>query len=112
MGRSRTLPAAKRKPPPEVSPTADFPRDANAEAFLIKTSVPDPRAAAFSFSAQKKMYGGKGIAAGDATVALKSSDSEARASVSALLLTTDFTDRTDALGRIGCIHPRYPCHPW
>lgn len=65
MRHSRTIPAAKRKPRSEVSPSADSRRDANAKAFLIKTSMPDPRAATFSFSAQKTMYGGKGIAAGD-----------------------------------------------
>lgn len=34
-------------------------------AFLIKTPIADPKAATFSFSAQKTMYGGKSIAAGD-----------------------------------------------
>ena len=35
-------------------------------AFAIKAEVRDPRAATFVFAAQKTMYGGKKIAAGDA----------------------------------------------
>src|SRR3954466_9710130 len=34
-------------------------------AYLIKTELSDPRAATFQFTAQKTMYGGKLIAAGD-----------------------------------------------
>ena len=34
-------------------------------AFAIKAEVPDPRAKTFEFKAQKTMYGGKLIAAGD-----------------------------------------------
>ncbi|GKQ55752.1 hypothetical protein [Bradyrhizobium sp. Ce-3] len=34
-------------------------------AFAIKTEISDPRAKAFVFKAQKTMYGGKLIAAGD-----------------------------------------------
>jgi len=34
-------------------------------AFAIKAEIPDPRAKAFSFVAQKTMYGGKHIAEGD-----------------------------------------------
>ena len=34
--------------------------------FAIKAEVPDPRAKTFAFTAQKTMYGGKHIAAGDA----------------------------------------------
>jgi hypothetical protein len=33
--------------------------------FVIKTAVSDPRARRFVFAAQKTMYGGKAIAAGD-----------------------------------------------
>lgn len=33
--------------------------------FAIKTAVSDPRAKSFVFAAQKTMYGGKAIAAGD-----------------------------------------------
>lgn len=36
-----------------------------AHAFLLKTPIADPKATTFSFSAQKTMYGGKAIAAGD-----------------------------------------------
>ena len=35
-------------------------------AFLIKTEIADPRAKSFAFTAQKTMYGGRHIAAGDA----------------------------------------------
>ena len=34
-------------------------------AFAIKVEITDPRAKAFAFAAQKTMYGGKLIAAGD-----------------------------------------------
>lgn len=34
-------------------------------AYAIKTEISDPRAKTFSFAAQKTMYGGKLIAAGD-----------------------------------------------
>src|SRR5437764_884735 len=34
--------------------------------YVIKAPVPDPRAKMFVFTAQKTMYGGKHIAAGDA----------------------------------------------
>jgi len=34
-------------------------------AFAIKAEVPDPRARTFAFTAQKTMYGGKHIVAGD-----------------------------------------------
>ena len=44
-------------------------------AFAIKAEIPDPRAKAFSFVAQKTMYGGKHIAEGD-TVFLFASENE------------------------------------
>jgi hypothetical protein len=34
-------------------------------AFAIKAAVSDPRVKTFAFTAQKTMYGGKHIAAGD-----------------------------------------------
>lgn len=37
----------------------------STRTFPIKTPIADPKAATFSFSAQKTMYGAKGIAAGD-----------------------------------------------
>ncbi|RTL33835.1 MAG: hypothetical protein EKK53_27505 [Burkholderiales bacterium] len=36
-----------------------------ARAYVVKTAVSDPTAAGFVFPAQKTMYGGKHIAAGD-----------------------------------------------
>jgi len=43
--------------------------------FAIKAAVDDPRAAAFSFSAQKTMYGGKQIAVGN-TIFIFASENE------------------------------------
>ena len=44
-------------------------------AFAIKAEIDDPRAASFTFTAQKTMYGGKHIAAGD-TVFVFASENE------------------------------------
>ena len=44
-------------------------------AFLIKAGISDPRARSFVFAAQKTMYGGKHIAAGD-TVFVFASENE------------------------------------
>jgi hypothetical protein len=44
-------------------------------AFAIKAGIDDPRAASFTFTAQKTMYGGKHIAAGD-TIFLFASENE------------------------------------
>jgi hypothetical protein len=44
-------------------------------AFAIKAEIDDPRAASFTFTAQKTMYGGKQIAAGD-TIFLFASENE------------------------------------
>ncbi len=44
-------------------------------AFAIKAEIGDPRARMFSFSAQKTMYGGKHIAAGD-TIFVFASENE------------------------------------
>ncbi|CAM5654725.1 hypothetical protein MAUB1S_11374 [Mycolicibacterium aubagnense] len=44
-------------------------------AFAIKTDIADPRAEHFAFSAQKTMYGGKAIAAGD-TIFLFASEND------------------------------------
>jgi hypothetical protein len=44
-------------------------------AFAIKAEVSDPRAKTFAFTAQKTMYGGKHIAAGD-TVFVFASENE------------------------------------
>lgn len=37
----------------------------SARTFLVKAPIGDRKASTFSFAAQKTMYGGKGIAAGD-----------------------------------------------
>jgi hypothetical protein len=44
-------------------------------AFAIKAEVGDPRAKTFAFTAQKTMYGGKNIAAGD-TIFVFASENE------------------------------------
>jgi len=44
-------------------------------AFAIKAEVSDPRATTFTFTAQKTMYGGKHIAAGD-TIFIFASENE------------------------------------
>ena len=44
-------------------------------AFVIKAEIGDPRAKTFTFAAQKTMYGGKNIAAGD-TIFLFASETE------------------------------------
>lgn len=44
-------------------------------AFAIKAAIGDPRAGMFTFAAQKTMYGGKRIAAGD-TVFIFASENE------------------------------------
>jgi hypothetical protein len=44
-------------------------------AFAIKAKIDDPRAGAFTFTAQKTMYGGKHVAAGD-TIFLFASEND------------------------------------
>jgi hypothetical protein len=44
-------------------------------AFVIKAEIRDPRAKTFAFTAQKTMYGGKHIAAGD-TIFMLASENE------------------------------------
>jgi hypothetical protein len=44
-------------------------------AFVIKAEIRDPRAKTFAFAAQKTMYGGKHIAAGD-TIFMLASENE------------------------------------
>lgn len=74
MALSRTTPTGKRKASPDARPTAGSARDARP-AFLIKASLPDTQASTFTFGAQKAMYGGKSIAAGD-TIYLFDSENE------------------------------------
>jgi hypothetical protein len=51
-------------------------------AFAIKAEIPDPSAKTFAFTAQKTMYGGKTIAAGD-TIFLFASENEGGAGLMA-----------------------------
>lgn len=57
MFRRRTFPVSRRR--------ASLTRDEMSKAYAIKVEVTDPRAQRFEFIAQKTMYGGKHIAAGD-----------------------------------------------
>ena len=50
-------------------------KPAASMAFAIKAEIDDPQARAFTFSAQKTMYGGKHVAAGD-TLFLFASENE------------------------------------
>ena len=50
-------------------------RSAKSTAFAIKAEVADPLAKTFAFAAQKTMYGGKHIAAGD-TIFVFASENE------------------------------------
>ena len=47
-------------------------------AFAIKAGVCDPRAKTFAFTAQKTMYGGKHIAAGDTVFVFESENEGGR----------------------------------
>jgi hypothetical protein len=58
--------------------------------FVIKAEVPDPRARAFVFTAQKTMYGGKLIAEGD-TVFVFASENEGGQGLVALGIVTSAT---------------------
>lgn len=63
------------------------PWDWRRNVFAIKTEIRDPRAETFSFTAQKTMYGGKHIAAGD-TVFLFASETEGGRGLVALGVVT------------------------
>jgi hypothetical protein len=52
-----------------------MPRSQSGASFAIKAQIVDPQARTFTFSAQKTMYGGKRIAAGD-TVFVFASENE------------------------------------
>lgn len=54
---------------------SNFCTQGRAMAFAIKAEIRDPRAKSFEFTAQKTMYGGKYIAAGD-TVFVFASENE------------------------------------
>ena len=56
-------------------------------AYAIKTEVVDPRATEFEFAAQKTMYGGKRIAAGD-TIFIFASENEGGSGLIAIGIVT------------------------
>ena len=68
--------------------------------FAIKAEVADPRAATFTFAAQKTMYGGKQIATGD-TVFVFASENEGGAGLVArgVVTSADSTPRKPDLER-------------
>jgi len=58
--------------------------------YAIKAAIADPRASTFTFDAQKTMYGGKKIAAGD-TVYIFASENEGGAGLVAMGVVTSAT---------------------
>lgn len=60
---------------PRLPRTAPLEPEASSVKFAIKTQVDDVRAETFAFAAQKTMYGGKHIAAGD-TIFVFASENE------------------------------------
>jgi hypothetical protein len=56
-------------------------------AFAIKTDIRNPRAKMFAFTAQKTMYGGKQIAAGDAVFVFASENAGGQGLVARGLVT-------------------------
>jgi hypothetical protein len=57
-------------------------------AFAIKAEVADPQAQAFAFTAQKTMYGGKHVAAGDTVFVFASENEGGRGLVARGLVTS------------------------
>lgn len=58
------------------------------QAFAIKAEVSDPRARTFAFTAQKTMYGGKHIAAGDRVFVFSSENEGGRGLVARGVVTS------------------------
>ncbi|MCC8965853.1 hypothetical protein H8A95_26920 [Bradyrhizobium sp. Pear76] len=57
-------------------------------AFAIKTEISEPRAKAFAFTAQKTMYGGKLIAAGDIVFVFASENEGGKGLIARALVTS------------------------
>ncbi len=72
-------------------------------AFVIKTDIPDPDAQAFTFTAQKTMYGGKHIAKGD-TVFLFASENEGGHG----LVAVGIVESVEAIARQHCVDRQTP----
>jgi hypothetical protein len=69
-------------------------------SFAIKAEVGDPKAATFAFRAQKTMYGGKDIAAGDAIFILASENEGGPGLIASGIVTSvESTPRKPALAR-------------
>jgi hypothetical protein len=60
-------------------------------SYAIKAAVAEPRAKSFSFTAQKTMYGGKGIAAGDAIYVFASENEGGRGLIARGVVTSAAT---------------------
>jgi hypothetical protein len=73
-------------------------------AFAIKAKVSDPRAKTFTFAAQKTMYGGKQIAAGD-TVFVFASENEGGQG----LIARGVVESAEAIARKPGIARQTPC---
>lgn len=68
--------------------------------YVIKAAIDDPRAATFQFTAQKTMYGGKAIAAGDVLYLFASENAGGRGLVArGLVLSADAVPRTAGIAR-------------
>ena len=68
-------------------------------SFAIKAEVADPRAKTFAFTAQKTMYGGKGIAEGDAVFVFASENEGGQGLVARGIVTYAEPDREEAQHR-------------
>ena len=73
-------------------------------AFVIKAEVDDPRAGTFAFAAQKTMYGGKHIAAGDTVFVFASENEGGRGLVARGVVTS-----AEAIARKPGIARQTPC---
>ena len=68
--------------------------------FAIKAEVADPRAATFTFTAQKTMYGGKHIAKGDAVFVFASENEGGQGLVArGLVVSADAVPKRPGLAR-------------
>lgn len=75
-------------------------RNVQHRTFLLKAPLPDPQASTYTFAAQKTMYGGKDIAAGD-TAYLFDSENEGGVGLVArgVVVSTQPTPRRPGVAR-------------
>ena len=83
-----------------MTPAADADGQGAATAFAIKAEVRDARAETFVFTAQKTMYGGKDIAAGDTAFVFASENEGGPGLVARGVVTSaEAIARTPGVGR-------------